>query len=1283
MEKITKIIKEKKSKEPAKVCVLMTSYNYSKYIIEALDSVKSQTCKKLDIVVIDDSSKDNSVKKISRWLNENSLRFNSVTLLQNQKNQRVEYSRNMALTHVRSEFVFMIDADNCIYPECIEKLLSAISVSKKEFAYSIIEQFGTKQGLVNLLPWTKEIFQYTNYIDNMALFKKTAIDSVGGYTKMPVPGWEDYDLFIKFAKKNFSGTYVPEILSRYRIHGNSLTDSIIQKKHINVLMSYLQEEHKSFFKSLGQEKTNSSITGNKLKEENEQKMSNNTFFSVGDFFRSLVSFNNSDLIRKAVNVFKVYGVVTFLKYLIQYVRHGRKSFSDSIMLPVESMSSFNKESDFFEKERALSNIGLFEKKPKISIIVPVYNVDSEWLIKCIDSVRAQWYQNWELCLFDDASTRQETIDCLRSNDGLDPRIKISFGTENQHISMASNEAIKSATGEFIGLLDHDDELTPDALYENVALLNKYPETDFIYSDEDKIDFDGTYCSHFFKPDWSPDLFYVNNYICHFSVIRKTAGDNVDWFRQGYEGAQDFDLFLRITAQTKKIKHIPKILYHWRKLPTSTSVSADNKKYAHEAGIRAIEDFFLSQKIDAQVEKGVGFSDYRISYGLPKDEKVSIIIPFRDKVDLLKKSVKSILLKTSYKNYEILLINNKSREEETLTYLKEVEKEESVRVLDRDVEFNFSAINNWAANKAGGSYIVFLNNDTEIISPKWIEEMLMYAAQENVGAVGALLYYPDKTIQHAGVILGMGGFAGHIFAKQKKEETYFNLASSVRNYLAVTAACMMINKKTFFDVGGFNEKFTICGNDVDLCLTLYEKGFRNVYTPYAELYHHESATREKMPPQCDIDISKVRYAPYIGNDPFFNINFSLNSTKITIREDYNRTHSSLDRFVNEKLIQKVGPFFTNNTSEQDINSSISRTKKFFEKKQKIKTISWFIPDFEHVFYGGIYTILRFAAFFQKNGIRNTIVLYDNPSYDIDVLKKRITDVFPELLSAEYVVYQNKINELPSSDVGIATFWTSAYLLLKNNNVKRKFYFIQDDEPSFYTPGEYASLAEQTYRFGFRGIVNTPGLATYIENSYGMTCKSFLPCVDHDIYNITSKKIEEKLNRDKVRICFYGRAFTDRNGFKLAVASLVKVKAFFGDLVEIVSVGGDWNEKEYGVSGVIKNHGRLSSFKDVADLYKESDIGLVFMFSKHPSYQPFEYMACGCAVVTNNNPHNLWFLKDEENALLTMPTVDSVFNAVKRLVEDVELRRRLISKGRDSVSQNMWDDQCSSIMKYMSE
>ena len=591
--------------------------------------------------------------------------------------------------------------------------------------------------------------------------------------------------------------------------------------------------------------------------------------------------------QKGLKILKKDGLKIFIERLFFYFQ-GKKTLND---INVSSSLSLNEQYQIFWSKHKLSKEDIAQIKqdidklvyqPKISIITPVYNVAPKWLNKCIQSVLNQYYSNWELCLHDDASTNLETIKCLKTWLNKDKRIKISFGKENQHISGASNEAIKLATGEFVAILDNDDLLGPEAFYEVVKTLNQDPKIDFIYSDEDKIDENEQRLDPFFKPDFSIDLFHSVNYICHLSVMRKSIGDKIAWFRQGFEGAQDFDLFLRFFSKTKKIKHISKILYHWRMLPTSTAKDINSKTYAHNAGIQSLKDYIKVNHIKAKIIDGFGHTNYRLQYDLPNNSLISIIIPFKDKANYLEKCITSILNKSTYKNYEIILINNSSQEKETFKYLNNLRKIKNIHIYEYNSHFNYARINNFAVTKAKGEFIVFLNNDTEVIAEDWLENLLGNANRNEVGAVGTLLLFQNKTIQHAGVVLGMTGLAGHIFAKLPLNQTYYNLVHFQRNYLALTAACLMINKKKFIEVGGFNEKFTVCGNDVDLCLKLYEKGYINVYTPYAKLYHYESMTRDPYAiPDCDFKISEQRYKPYINNDPYYNKNLSLKDTNVNI------------------------------------------------------------------------------------------------------------------------------------------------------------------------------------------------------------------------------------------------------------------------------------------------------------------------------------------------------------------------------------------------------------------
>ena len=527
-------------------------------------------------------------------------------------------------------------------------------------------------------------------------------------------------------------------------------------------------------------------------------------------------------------------------------------------------------------------IQTFKLSPKISIIVPVYNVEPKWLNKCIKSITKQYYENWELCLHDDASTNQDTIKCLRKWKKKDPRIKVQFGEKNQHISGASNDALKLASGDFIGLLDHDDELTLDALYEVVKALNNKPELDFIYSDEDKISVDDVLTGPYFKSDFNIDLFLCHNYISHFSVIRKSLGDKVGWFRKGYEGSQDYDLFLRIIDKTEKIHHIPKVLYHWRTIAGSTSSEYDEKSYCHTTSIKALEDYLKRNKIEGSIKKGLAKGTFKVDRKIIKEELVSIIVPFKDTPDLIEQLLKS-LKNTTYKNYELLLVSNNSKDESVFSIIKEYQKNDTrIKLLEYNVPFNFSQINNWAVRKAKGDYLLLLNNDIQVIEPEWLKEMMSHIQRDEVGAVGAKLLYPNNTLQHAGIIAGLGGIAGHSHKHlPDKAAGYFFRPHLIQDLSGCTAACLLTKRAVYNKVGGLNEKkLKIAFNDVDFCLKIRKAGYLIVYTPYAKLYHHESVSRgyedtpekqERFQRECEYMYKTWGKAL---KDPYYNVNLSL-------------------------------------------------------------------------------------------------------------------------------------------------------------------------------------------------------------------------------------------------------------------------------------------------------------------------------------------------------------------------------------------------------------------------
>ncbi|OJG79199.1 glycosyl transferase [Enterococcus ratti] len=579
-----------------------------------------------------------------------------------------------------------------------------------------------------------------------------------------------------------------------------------------------------------------------------------------------------------------------LKKGINYTRtHGVKKAIRRFKLEMKSANTdyeqWLKRHEKFDFQKQRQESVSFNYRPLISVIMPVYNVEIKWLEKCIESVLNQTYEKWELCISDDASTDPKIRKCLEAYQKKDQRIKVIFRKENGHISLATNSALEVAKGEFIALLDNDDELPPYALFEVAKVLNEHPELDVIYSDEDKIDANGHRFDPHFKADWSPDTLMGNNYISHLGVYRTSLVKKLGGFRKGYEGSQDYDLILRVTEQIPKehIYHIDKILYHWRTIPGSTASSGEAKNYIYDSGVKALTDALKRRNIKGMVRPGRISGFYEVSYEVLNEELVSIIIPTKNGYDDLKLCVDSIIEKTNYSNYEIIVADNGSTDPKMQELFAEYKKKLKERFFVEliDIPFNYSRINNLAAKKANGKYLLFLNNDTEVIEPNWMTRMVSYAQFDRIGCVGAKLYYPDDTTQHAGVLVGIGGVAGHALNNYDRTHCgYFGRLVIDVNYLAVTAACMMVKTADFQAVNGFDETLEVAFNDVDLCLKIYELGRFNVYAHQVELYHFESKSRgyEDTPEKQkrfagEIKKMQDKWPKYIAHDPFYNDNLT--------------------------------------------------------------------------------------------------------------------------------------------------------------------------------------------------------------------------------------------------------------------------------------------------------------------------------------------------------------------------------------------------------------------------
>ncbi|MDP5209207.1 glycosyltransferase [Microbulbifer sp. 2205BS26-8] len=524
--------------------------------------------------------------------------------------------------------------------------------------------------------------------------------------------------------------------------------------------------------------------------------------------------------------------------------------------------------------------------PLISIIMPTYNTEVGFLHACIDSVLAQSYPHWQLCIADDASPDSQIRECLSAYQALDPRIQAVFRTENGHISAASNSALELATGGYIAFLDHDDILPSHALQRVCEEIEKSPQAQLIYSDEDKINRAGHRFEPHFKPDWNPDLLLSNNYICHFTVFKTDLIRKVGGLRTGVEGAQDHDLLLRCLPylNAENVMHIPEILYHWRAIEGSTALDCSEKSYTSEAGVKALSDYLESERVDAQAEQGFVPNTYRICWSLPKEKPlVSLLVPTRDHCDILQPCVDKILSLTDYPNFELLILDNQSSCEKTLDYLEKVSADARVRVFRWDYPFNYSAINNFGASQAKGEIIGLINNDIEPINASWLMEMVSQVCRPEIGCVGAKLYYPNDTIQHGGVILGIGGVANHAHKHfGRGEHGYFARLSLVQNLSAVTGACLLLRKSVFEEAGGLEEvKLPVAFNDVDLCLKVRELGYRNLWTPYAELYHHESKSRgaddtliKRRRMAAETAYMRKRWGSLLDRDPAYNPNLTL-------------------------------------------------------------------------------------------------------------------------------------------------------------------------------------------------------------------------------------------------------------------------------------------------------------------------------------------------------------------------------------------------------------------------
>lgn len=977
-------------------------------------------------------------------------------------------------------------------------------------------------------------------------------------------------------------------------------------------------------------------------------------------------------------------VKSALRSLVTVKKHSTQLTVEENFVAVEN--TYENYAAIFETQRNVT----FTHNIKFSIAVPLYNTDEKFLKEMILSVMSQSYQNWELCLLDASDASHEYVGKICKNAvESDSRILYKKSEKSEGISGNTNMAISMATGEYIALLDHDDLLAPDALYENAKAIDE-KKAEVLYSDEIHLSESGEFVNPFYKPDWSPDLLYSQNYVCHFLVVKKELVSKLKGIRKEFDGAQDYDFILRLSEETSKIHHISKILYIWRESTSSTAANADSKPYAHDAGKKALDEHLKKiYGVQCHADDGRFLFTYDARFSLKSEPLVSIIIPMKDKWELTNNCIESILQKTSYSNYEILILDNRSTQKETFEWFKKVKaKDCRIRILKARMRFNWSKINNFGIKKARGELYVFLNNDTLIISEDWLQRLAENALRKDVGVVGAQLLYEDNTIQHAGVVLGIGGYADHVFKGMQPVHngTPFVSSQLSRNVLAVTGACMAISKNVIQKIGGFDKRFIICGSDVEICLRAHEAGLYNRYDASVMLYHLESKSRDSYIPKIDFKMSERCYAPYINHkDPFFNMNLELITTpKEQLNMNNNRlfsaghyfkliySHLKNDGFLRtvelaaRKLQVSEGPIDGNAFKIPEVSSMNVRKSNI--KSEKIR-INLLVPSIrKSIVFGGISTALRFYyEMIERSGFEGRIITTDD---DVDIMNSVQIDgyeVFDASTDSD-APYQilpfgsrfEKTMPVRDNDIFIATAWWTAYnaeAILRwqaetfGKEILPLIYLVQDYEPGFYAWSSRYMLADSTYKMNIPvfAVFNSSLLKSFFDkNGYNFK-KNWV--FDPKINTSLKEHLAEVTQSKKKQILIYGRPNVPRNAFELILMALNEWCDIYEECKDwkILSAGETHKDILLKSGQSLSSIGKLS-LEEYAKTMLETYAGISLMVSPHPSYPPLEMATFGIKTITNCYANKDLSDFNENIVSLNSCSATDIAKALKKICEE---------------------------------
>lgn len=904
----------------------------------------------------------------------------------------------------------------------------------------------------------------------------------------------------------------------------------------------------------------------------------------------------------------------------------------------------------------------------------------------LDSLLQQSWSHWDATVLLDPGGESSlgevdgrVSDWPVSCPDLEARLEQLNAIVSPHLE-ASREGREDARV-FVLCISAGDVLAADCLYEVATAAARDPLVDLVYWDDDLRHGARSRRTPRFRPAWSPEMLLGANFAGRSFAMRLSRFHAAGGLRPGFGDSAFWDLLLRCDLSETSAFRLPRVLSHL--VRRHEEVTGD--------GVRAVSEWLVSQDVPARAE--AAGDGVRLHWELGRWPKVSIVIPTRHNRPLLSRCLSSIAT-TDYPEFEVVVVDNGGRSAENDEWYETQRKGFALHVEWWEKPFNYSAVNNRGARRADGEVLVFLNDDTEVLSSDWLRELVGWAQQPGIGAAGLQLLDLDGRIQFAGTILGLGGFADHVFqGMEPGAPSLLGPTGWYRNVLAVTGACMALRRDLFELVGGFDERFVLCGSDVALGLDLRLSGLRNVCSPFSALRHIESATRGNGVPPDDFSMSFWRYQAWLfGGDPYFSPNLSLTRREPSLRRSTDKTAAEL---ISGPL-QRSFPVFRqqNDTREavgyaRDCRASsreVEATRALHEANRapfEPETVNWFIPDLDSPFYGGINTAFRIADHLARNhGVVNRFVVWGRGPERF--VRTAIAAAFPAIADSPIVFHttwlRSSFEEIPPADVSVATLWLTAYQLAQFQRTRRKFYLIQDFEPVFYPAGTMYALAEESYRLGLYGLCNTEVLQRVYERDYGGTGRHFVPAVDRTIFHADDRR---DWTPDRPATVFvYARAGHWRNCWELASVALQELKERLGDRVRIVAAGSWATPEGRDLDDVVKHLGLLD-YRATGPLYRTCDVGLALTVSKHPSYLPLELMACGVPVVAFDSPNFSWLLRDEENCLLVEQTVDGVVDGLERLVVDHQLRSRLARQGLADISANhaSWDKSLAGVYRFL--